>query len=666
MNQLLSKLWTHGHTETDGTSKSGRYSLLLVEDDITQAKKVQEALSDSTVAEVNLCHVDSAGAAVDQLMARQFDIILLDSSLPDSPRLECFDQIHQLAADAPIVLLAERQDENIAARAVATGADRCLFKDHLDHRTVTHAVHQSLDHPKQANGHVGSRAMASELAPTKRDSHLHLTHDQLCPQLSRELSHAFRVPLTGISEYCSIVRDGLAGAINAEQCRYLELAVELVDDLNTTVNCVLDLDCLETETPNRWREASSLYRIMDELLPALKRKAASRNLAIQVDVSSDLPELYCDPELVGRAIMTLAFGALGSAVESNTLEITAQVRRVDSEVAIKICLVNHGTATPSSDTPPNTPLPVSKLWLSSVAKIVRLNLGELHVSESVDGLASYEFAIPFADPETVVGRYIQIRRKEIESPCWISLVIIDFPGDLPTHQANAIDELLHKVVRKDDLLFRLDSKRWLLIAEVEQGREDSPLDDIRDAWAAANQNRTEPLPIVSSALKAFYHILPAVTHEVTEQPVTNAMAEGAPTEESTPPIRSAANRRILLVDDERTLIQALSLRLNLLGFEVITAGDGCEGLKLATEQSPALIVLDIRMPKMDGLTMLDQLHQHGDTANIPVVIVSASHVDRRQALQRGARYFLEKPYDSQVLVATIAAALGDPAHSGVA
>lgn len=669
MNQILPRLKKCDRNDLDSLPKPDHYSLLLVEDDISDAKKVEEALSDSTVAEVNLCRVDNAVAAVDQLMERQFDIILLDSSLPDSPRLECFHQIRELAADAPIVVLAERRDEPVMDDVVAAGAEQCLFKDDLNRRTIARAVYQSLDHPRRpirssplpdSEAGIASKSSISPTASAPKNARPRAQDqaDRLWLQMSEDVPLALRTPLTGIREYCSLVRDGLTGSVNPEQFKCLDRAVDLVDDVNMLLNCALEIDRLEAGTFSAWRESSSLGRIIDSLLPSIRRKAAMRNLAVHVDVPADLPEVYCDSELVSRAISTLAFGAMQNAVDGNLFELMTFANPSESEVVIKVRLASHEASAAAANNLETSADPVNHLWSRWLTKIVQLNLGELRIDRSAAGLPNYRFAVPLADPETVVGRYIQIRRRKLDTSRWISLVTVEFKQDLSAQQANVIEALLHKIMRVDDLLFRLDGKRWLLVVEVEQGEEDSPLDEIRDAWAVANRNRTEPLPAVNTTLKAFYNILPLKSDFAVQQAAENEAAEQETSEESLSAVSPPVTRRILLVDDEPTLIQALSLRLNLLGYEVLTAADGCEGLKLAAEHLPGLIVLDIRMPKMDGLTMLDQLRNQETTAGIPVVMVSASHIDRRQALQRGARYFLEKPYDSQVLVATITAALG--------
>lgn len=122
--------------------------------------------------------------------------------------------------------------------------------------------------------------------------------------------------------------------------------------------------------------------------------------------------------------------------------------------------------------------------------------------------------------------------------------------------------------------------------------------------------------------------------------------------------------RILLVDDDRSIVEAMQVRFASSGYEVLTAHDGAQGLAAATGHQPHLILMDIRMPIMDGLTMLARLRAQESTRDIPVVAVSASYADRKRALDAGANMFLEKPFESRDLKLAIAAVLGpsDPAN----
>jgi len=112
--------------------------------------------------------------------------------------------------------------------------------------------------------------------------------------------------------------------------------------------------------------------------------------------------------------------------------------------------------------------------------------------------------------------------------------------------------------------------------------------------------------------------------------------------------------RILIVDDEKRIVNFLSSKLKASGYEVLTASNGLEGLEQAQAQEPDLIVLDLLMPKMDGLEMLKELRSF---SAVPVIILTAkgADADRIKGLQLGADDYLPKPFNPDELVARIEA-----------
>ncbi len=118
-------------------------------------------------------------------------------------------------------------------------------------------------------------------------------------------------------------------------------------------------------------------------------------------------------------------------------------------------------------------------------------------------------------------------------------------------------------------------------------------------------------------------------------------------------------RRLLVIDDDRKIAQAVAVRLKAAGYDVRIAHDGDAGLTAVAEQLPDAIVLDLRMPIRDGLSVLHALRAQEETADVPVVVLSASAVDKNSALHAGAQYFLPKPHDSKLLLASIESALGN-------
>jgi CheY-like chemotaxis protein len=102
--------------------------------------------------------------------------------------------------------------------------------------------------------------------------------------------------------------------------------------------------------------------------------------------------------------------------------------------------------------------------------------------------------------------------------------------------------------------------------------------------------------------------------------------------------------RILLIEDDKFLRRACEVGLKKRGFAVLTANDGLEGLQQARSGSPALILLDMLMPRLNGMETLEELKKDEQTRNIPVVILSNSSNDSsiQQAKALGAIGYLVK------------------------
>ena len=102
---------------------------------------------------------------------------------------------------------------------------------------------------------------------------------------------------------------------------------------------------------------------------------------------------------------------------------------------------------------------------------------------------------------------------------------------------------------------------------------------------------------------------------------------------------------------------AACLRLQAAGYHMLTAGDGEAGIAAAVANQPDVILLDVRLPRRDGLSALSELKRRSETKHIPVVMLSASVVDQQAALDAGARFFLRKPYRGDMLVQAVRTAL---------
>jgi DNA-binding response OmpR family regulator len=122
-------------------------------------------------------------------------------------------------------------------------------------------------------------------------------------------------------------------------------------------------------------------------------------------------------------------------------------------------------------------------------------------------------------------------------------------------------------------------------------------------------------------------------------------------------------KHLLLIDDDQDIVAGACLRLRAAGYDVVSATDGEQGVAAAESMHPDAIVLDVQMPRMNGIAALNRLKAGIDTRNIPVVMLSASLSEQTAALDAGARFYLRKPYRAQTLLAAIDAAVASGAAS---
>lgn len=123
--------------------------------------------------------------------------------------------------------------------------------------------------------------------------------------------------------------------------------------------------------------------------------------------------------------------------------------------------------------------------------------------------------------------------------------------------------------------------------------------------------------------------------------------------------KSAGHAKILMVDDESDIVSTVEFRLKSCNYEVITAGNGQEGLEKAAKEKPDIILLDINMPVMNGHEMLERLRSRPDLKHIPVIMLTAysDRADIGKASELGISNYVTKPFDFADLTEKISDAL---------
>ena len=117
--------------------------------------------------------------------------------------------------------------------------------------------------------------------------------------------------------------------------------------------------------------------------------------------------------------------------------------------------------------------------------------------------------------------------------------------------------------------------------------------------------------------------------------------------------------KILAIDDENDVLLIIKTALSGQGYEILTASNGYDGLAMAEDQKTDVILLDLRMPEMDGMEVLEQLRDNEKTQSIPVIVLTgiSDKTKIREALDKGITYYIVKPFECQDLISKISLAI---------
>ena len=119
---------------------------------------------------------------------------------------------------------------------------------------------------------------------------------------------------------------------------------------------------------------------------------------------------------------------------------------------------------------------------------------------------------------------------------------------------------------------------------------------------------------------------------------------------------------VLVIDDDPVILELLRVNFEIEGFDVVCARDGDEGLAMARELHPDVVISDIMMPRRDGLQLLSDLKADPRTEDLPVILLSAKaqKSEVQHGLDMGADDYITKPFDPIQLIDRLNAVMGKP------
>jgi signal transduction histidine kinase len=274
--------------------------VLVIEDDPGDVDFLKELLAEVEGETFDLVCVDRLASGVACLDEEEFDVVLLDLSLPDSQGLDTFSKVHMHAPNVPIIVLTGLDDEEVAILAVQGGAQDYLSKAVLDGPLLTRAIRYAIErhrlllamtHHTQALAHTNT-----ELVRSNKD----------LDDYAYIVSHDLKEPLRGIRNYAMMLLEDYADQLDDKGRTRLETLRNLAERLENLINALLHYSRVgQVDLAITVTDLDKLVRdIIDSLALRLEQEK------VEIRILTPLPTVRCDTTRIGEVFRNLITNAI--------------------------------------------------------------------------------------------------------------------------------------------------------------------------------------------------------------------------------------------------------------------------------------------------------------------------------------------------------------------
>ncbi|KUK49377.1 MAG: Two-component hybrid sensor and regulator [Actinobacteria bacterium 66_15] len=489
------------------------------------------------------------------------------------------------------------------------------------------------------------------------------------------VSHELRTPLTSIKGYIDLILDGEAGEINEIQQEFLSIVKENSDRLVELINDMLDISRIESGRIVLKVQPLDVGERIAGAVNTFRAVTDQQGRTIHVDVPDDLPKAAGDPDRIGQVLINFVSNAIKYSPEGGDVHIRASV----DDGCVKIAISDEGIGiSPENqarlftkfyrvDSSLTREIGGTGLGLSICKSIIELLGGQVGVDSEEGEGSTFWFTLPFASDR-------HVRTPSLEGPLGSPggrVLVVDDCEDVANLIATYLSHRGYEVVKAYnaneawEYAVEFEPRVITLDVMVEEGAGFRLLEELK----ADPRTKDIPVVVLSIICDEAKSARSGAT-DYLEKPIDKTrLMDMIDTL-----VGSISSPLVLVTDDDRNIVDLLTRTLKQRGYAVMGAYNGKEAMAAVARRRPDAILLDLRMPVMDGYEVLQALKNDPDTADIPVVIMSAFQPDReRENVLELASELVGKPFDVEDFISHIESVIvreesveGTPPESGTA
>ncbi len=464
------------------------------------------------------------------------------------------------------------------------------------------------------------------------------------------VSHELRTPLTSIKGYVDLIVDGDAGEINEIQREFLGIVQENSDRLVSLINDLLDISRIESGRVHLKIEPLDVAEVIEGVVDTFRTVADAQGVTLEWHVARGLPKMAGDRDRAGQVLMNLVSNAIKYSPGGGTARIEAH--RHGGEVVISVADSGIGISEEDQrqlftkffrvDSSLTREIGGTGLGLSICKSVVELQGGRIWATSTSGEGSTFAFTVPVAPEELV-------RTPDVAGPARASgtVLVIDHDPEI----ADLVEAYLRK--RGYDVVKATSAaEARARVAEASPCliTLDVMLDDV-DGFELLQQLKDDPstaeVPIlVLSIVCDEGKSLRLGAADYLEKPIDQTrlmrIVDGLVGIKESP--------LAVVADDDRHIVDVLARLLRNKGFAVAKAYNGRETMAAVERRTPDLILLDLKMPVMDGYQVIQEIKTHPRTSEIPIVVMTAHRIDHdRIDLLKLTAGQVSKPFSAEQL-----------------
>jgi signal transduction histidine kinase/CheY-like chemotaxis protein len=431
------------------------------------------------------------------------------------------------------------------------------------------------------------------------------------------MSHELRTPLNAVIGFSDVLLDRMFGELNDRQAEYVRDIRDSGVHLLELINDILDLSKVEAGRMELELEPVSLAEAVDHALSMVRERAADHGIALRVEIDPAVDAMLADDRKLRQVLVNLLGNAVKFTPPGGTVTLSA--RREADEAQVAVSDTGPGIADEDrerifeafqrGDRAARRSAEGTGLGLTLCRRIVELHGGRIWVSSRLGEGSTFTFSIPFGD-----------RRAPAPGPAGRVLVVEDDPRSAELFQLYLEDAGYTVAVARDGA----DGARLARALQPTAVVLDILLPRL-NGWELLARLKSDPatasIPVIVTSmldergagfsLGAAEYLVKPVERDGLLDAVARCRAA------------AAERRAVVVIDDEPVAADLVEATLAPEGWTVLRAGGGAAGVELVRREAPALVLLDLLMPDVDGFEVVEHLRTDPLTADVPIIVLTS-------------------------------------------